>query len=292
MVTVILNAYKRQAHLSEQIRCVFRQSVSVDKVLVWNNGDSIDFSSIGDERVVIANCSVNLGVWARFAFALNAESEFVCVLDDDTMPGSNFFANCLNFLESEEALLGARGLRFLNPKRYHPAEGFGWDAPNEEYQTVDIVGHAWFFRREWLSFFWRELPPLNESRLVGEDMHFSAMLQRYGGIKTVVPPHRTGKYEDWGSDPVLAGELGNSLDAISKRPDSLRKFDLALRRYTDSGFQLVSQRGAENGGETHLFLGPGLSRSKFFRKVGFMFPVLARPILRLKAWLAGKNVHI
>ena len=38
----------------------------------------------------------NYGVWARFAYALNARTDYVCVLDDDTIPGNRWLGNCLN----------------------------------------------------------------------------------------------------------------------------------------------------------------------------------------------------
>ena len=181
MISVILNSYKRQNYFNKQIESVLSQSVPPEKILVWNNGKKLSYP---DKNVVIANSSFNFGVWSRFAFALNADTEFVCVLDDDTFPQKHFFENCLEQMEKEPALLGARGLRFLSPNRYHPFNAFGWDSPNEVTEVVDIVGHAWFFKREWLSAFWREQPAIGVNRLIGEDIHFSYMLQKYMDIST------------------------------------------------------------------------------------------------------------
>jgi hypothetical protein len=189
MISVILNSYKRQNYLNKQIESVLSQSVPPEKILVWNNGKELSYP---DKNVVIANSSFNFGVWSRFAFALNADTEFVCVLDDDTFPQTRFFENCLEQMEKKPALLGARGLRFLSPNRYHPFNSFGWDSPNELSEVVDIVGHAWFFKREWLTAFWREQPAIGATRLIGEDIHFSYMLQKYMGISTMVPPPSKG----------------------------------------------------------------------------------------------------
>ena len=55
---------------------------------------------------------------------------------------------------------------------YHGYHRFGWDNPNEKVEKVDIVGHSWFFKREWLGAYWREAAlPLHY--LSGEDIHFS-----------------------------------------------------------------------------------------------------------------------
>lgn len=62
MITAVLNAYKRQAYLKKQIDCVFSQTVPAQKVMVWNNGSQINLDGYGD-KVMIANHSVNLGVW-------------------------------------------------------------------------------------------------------------------------------------------------------------------------------------------------------------------------------------
>ena len=53
--------------------------------------------------------------------------------------------------------------------------------------------------RVWLSTFWRELPELDHPMIVGEDMHFSVMLQKYIGLNTYVTPHPKDNKELWGS---------------------------------------------------------------------------------------------
>ena len=120
--------------------------------------------------------------------ALNSRNEFICVFDDDTIPGKNWIKNCLQTLEKQNGLLGARGVRFAS-KKYIVGEEFGWSNPSNEIEQVDIVGHSWFFKREWLSYFWREIPNFNELSFVGEDIHFSYVLQKYLGLNTYVPPH-------------------------------------------------------------------------------------------------------
>ena len=289
MITVVLNAFKRQQYLKQQINCVLSQTVPVERVLIWNNDNKLDAHRF-DEKVMIANHSHNLGVWSRFAYALNAETEYVCVLDDDTFPAPRFFENCLQQMDQEPALLGARGLRFLSPTRYQFYRSFGWDAPNEKAEVVDIVGHAWFFKREWLAAFWRELPPLGGSRLVGEDMHFSFMLQKYLGIRTMVPPHPKADPAIWGSDPVLAQMFGTSTEAISQGDGAQEKFDTALRHCTASGFRLCKDSlGTASG---RLVIGPDLSRSRFIKRLVAQYPRLGNWGRVLKRKLAEKKIHI
>ena len=270
MITVILNGYRRQEYLEEQISCVNSQTAKVDKILIWNNGPNY---SLGEHsgRASIANSSENFGVWSRFAFALNAETKYICVLDDDTFPGQRFFETCLRSMKHKPALYGARGLRFQSSTRYHPYESFGWDSPNKFEEVVDIIGHAWFFERDWLSFFWRELPDVGASKFVGEDMHFSHMLQKYGGIPSIVPAHPMGDLSVWGSNPDYASKLGVQEMAISGQPGAFEKFDTALRRNTSRGFKLCNELGIAS---RSVIVGPALSRSVALRK------------------LIGKNKHI
>lgn len=289
MITVVLNAFKRQQHLPQQIECVLSQTVPAERVLVWNNGEAICLDGL-HEKVMVANNSHNLGVWSRFAYAVNAETEYVCILDDDTFPSPRFFESCLQQMAKEPALLGARGLRFLSSTRYHPFTSFGWDAPNEQAEVVDIVGHAWFFRREWLGAFWRELPELGSSRLVGEDMHFSFMLQKHLGIRTMVPPHPTSDMSVWGSDPVLAIKLGTSKEAVSQGDEALLKFDKALRHCTSNGFLLC--KDTLETLPAAVVIGPGVSRVRFLKKLAARFPSLGNWGRSLRDKLAKRNIHI
>ena len=71
------------------MRCE-RRRCSRPRSTLWQNAPGVhnnNPTSYGDD-VRAASASVNFGVWARFAYALNARSTYVCVFDDDTIPGS------------------------------------------------------------------------------------------------------------------------------------------------------------------------------------------------------------
>lgn len=209
-ISVVLNGFRRPAHLQSQISALHAQSVLPNEIMLWYNnpGDAsaayIDYGISRD--AITAFCSHNLGVWARFAYALNATSNYVCVLDDDTIPGRRWLENCLNTMSTHEGMLGTVGLEYVNPlppdqSHYHePYIRHGWpDGGNNEHVVeVDFVGHAWFFRREWLGCMFRE-PLEPRYRLCGEDIHFSHMLQKYLNVKTYVPPHPKNDMTLWGS---------------------------------------------------------------------------------------------
>lgn len=222
-ITAVLNGYRRTKNLDDQIDALLGQTVPPDEVLIWHNAPQspdIEQNLEVQTRSKSAYSNFNFGVWARFAYALNARSEYVCVFDDDTIPGSAWFENCLATMAQTEALLGTIGVLYANPpppespevSYYNPMSKIGWYRSGnfDESIEVDFVGHAWFFKRDWLSTFWRELPD-PDTTLCGEDMHFSFMLQKYLGIPTIVPPHPVDKIRLWGS---IRGEIGQDENSL------------------------------------------------------------------------------
>ena len=239
-ITVILNGYKRGDQLSEQVNALNKGTVKPSEILLWYNnpGDdnSINYNIM--ETTPTALCNYNFGVWARFAFALNTTSDYICVLDDDTIPSENWFKNCINCIENENnGLYGTIGVIF-NDLDYRSYVRHGWANPNEETKQVDIVGHSWFFHRDLLGAFWRE-STVPVSHLCGEHMHFSYAIQKYLNMNTYVPPHPKEDQSLWGSDPELAHKFGVDKDAISVNHHS-SIFGTSLKLYHSKGFKLLN----------------------------------------------------
>ena len=288
-VTVILNVYKRLRNLPKQIEAVNSQTIKPSKLLIWQNKGNEKFPEEFLSKALVSQNNFNYGVWARFAFALNATTEYVCIFDDDTIPGKKWFENCLSTMKSYEGLLGARGLRFKSKYRYTPNIDFGWNNPSHNTNKVDIVGHSWFFKREWLATFWRELPPHDFSNIVGEDIHFSYTLQKYLGLNTYVPPHPPDDFDLWGSQPILASELGNDKEAISMQDDSILKFNKALKYYTKNGFKLCFEE--DNSLKKEYIIGNGLSSFIFLKKIFKKNKFLYRFVLRINERFKKYGIH-
>ena len=235
MITAVLNGFKRPDVLQEQVNAIRNQTIPPAEIMLWQNAtDGFDTNLTG--QLTTAASNKNFGVWARFAYALNAKTEYIAVFDDDTIPGSMWFENCLNTMKSHEGLLGSIGLILDRPDSYRPHARYGWAEPNEKVVQVDIVGHAWFFKREWLTAFWRELPPV-DTTLVGEDMHFSYTIQKYLGLNTYVPPHPKHVPEMWGS--LKGWQLGVGPQAISYNENSITLMNEYFNILRSKGFKLV-----------------------------------------------------
>lgn len=233
-ITVILNGWKRPQFLEKQIEAIRNQTVPPKEIMMWQNNTD-EFPVPGD--VKLSKSNTNFGVWARFAYALNADTEYICIFDDDTIPGEKWFENCLNTMKTHEGLLGTVGLVYNNRLTYHNHERFGWPNPNEEVKQVDIVGHAWFFKREWLATYWRELPMVGNPKLVGEDMHFSYMIQKHLGLNTYVPPHPKDDPSMWGS--LKGWEFGTERNSISGKGPNAHLMDVYYKYLMDRGFKLI-----------------------------------------------------
>ena len=252
-VTVVLNAYKR-SHLKEQVNAIKAQTYKVDEIFYWQNTVSgVEYDDDTYSKLNSALSNYNYGVWARFAFALNSRTDYVCVLDDDTIPGSKWIENCVNTYETHPGLLGGIGLRFKNYQyqldqddqgRYWRCGWDSWTGSNNIVGNnivplqVDIVGHCWFFSRDLLSVFWRELPGKEWSMLCGEDMHFSAMLQKYTDLKTWVPPHPVNDKEMWSS--LKAVEYGSDRFATAYINIGTGEIIKYLEHIHKRGFKLIS----------------------------------------------------
>lgn len=235
-VTAVINCYRRPKSVDAIILSLYAQSVPPNKIFIWwNDKTQINYSHYSKYAINIVS-DENLGVWARFRFCLNAETQYVVVFDDDTVPGSRWLENCLNY--ADLGLLGTVGLRFNSSQRYMSHTRVGWPSPNNSLEQVDIVGHSWFFRREWLTHYFRELPPVN-FRLFGEDIHFSYALQKFCNLPTLVPPHPIESPDMWGS--LMGFELGTDHHAISMDPDAASKWDIPFKYYINNGFKLIKE---------------------------------------------------
>jgi len=237
-VSIILSGYKRPHILKEQFTSIENQTVKADEILFWKNKSeknvAFDASVIIKTKAVESN--YNFGVWARFAHALNCKSKYICIFDDDTIPGDMFLESCIKSCKEKPGLYGTIGLIYASSSTYMGAQRVGWDGiNNEETKEVDIVGHAWFFERELLTSFWRELPDV-EDFFVGEDMHFSHMIQKYTNLKTYVPPHPVNNKRVWGS--LKGFQYGG--DGVATGNFAIPLMDKFYKKIISRGFKIIN----------------------------------------------------
>ena len=203
-ITVILNCYRRPYNLKMQVDAIRSQTVRPVQIWLWINyhEDNKDFDpkTLGVDRIF--HNDYNWKFYGRFAAALLADTEYIALYDDDTIPGTRWHENCLNTMTTHEGILGSAGI-ILKGNRYVQHDRCGWPTQNQEITEVDLVGHSWFFKREWLRYLWQEKPVTWNN---GEDIQFGFMAKIHGGISTYCPPHPPDDKSLHGS--VLGNELG------------------------------------------------------------------------------------
>ena len=244
-VSVVLSAYKRIHNLPLQLDAIENQTLKPREILLFQDGvadgDKITIPNDVKKRFNIVEVSkTNQGVWARFDFARkNASSKYVCIFDDDTIPGSRWLENCLTEMQKRPGLYGTIGILCNEPA--YCADSFtriGWANPNEQTAMVDFVGHSWFLKTEWLDYLFENTDELQTYKICGEDMTLSQKLQEHG-ISTFVPPHPLSNPELWGSLAKYSYKFGddnNSLFINNGWTKMSEAFNLLLHKYN---FKLV-----------------------------------------------------
>lgn len=235
MITVILNCYKRPEYLQEQIDAIKNQSIPPEDIMIWYNKpedeSQYDLTNLGCK---VATCNHNFKFHGRFAYGLLAKTKYIAYFDDDTIPGKDWFKNCLNTINSGyNGILGTTGV-VLTGNNYDSHYKVGWNGNQiNEIKEVDLVGHAWFFERKFLHYLWIEEPISWEN---GEDMQLSFYAQKHGNIKTYVPPHPPNQSHLYGSLPNKGMKYG-----MDNKGNSISKFNHHKNLRNEIASKLINQ---------------------------------------------------
>ncbi len=240
-ITVILNAYRRPYNLEDQIQAIRSQDVPPREIWLWVNdhedNHGYPFEELGVDRIF--KNDHNWKFYGRFAAALLADTKFVAIFDDDTVPGSKWFSNCLKTHSTHPGILGSAGVILKDSKYYMKHDRCGWPTHNSNVTPVDLVGHAWFFERDWLQYLWKEKPFTWDN---GEDIQFSYLAQKYGGINTYCPPHPPNDLTMHGS--IRGNELGIDDKATSNNNETshqqfFHERDLCVQNAIENGWKTI-----------------------------------------------------
>lgn len=236
MITVILNCYKRPEYLKEQIEAIQSQTIKSEEIIIWynkpENGKQYNVSGLGAKVIL---CDHNYKFHGRFAACLLAKTRYIAVFDDDTIPGKKWFENCLECMKRKPGIYGTTGV-VLHGYGYTPNHKVGWNGatPNEDIEEVDLVGHAWFMEKKDLLHLWREEPYSWDN---GEDMQLSYYAQKYGNVKTYVPPHPASQRQLWGSTRGM--EYGNDSKASWHKASHMQLRNKIAKQQINNGWKTV-----------------------------------------------------
>lgn len=243
-ISVILNVYKRPYSLERQIQAIKNQTIKVDSsdIHVWFNNpeDAKVIQTLPiDKNIKIYQCNYNTKFFGRFTLPLICKTKYIAMFDDDIIPGERWLENCLNSIKVQDGIYGGSGI-YLQADSYLPHTKIGWNQVNNDKITeVDLVGHAWFFRKEHAKFMWLEEPPSWDN---GEDMFFSYIAQK-NNVKTFVPPHPKNDVSLWSNNPKLDNNMGRDGNAHSlANPNHLSQRNNIVKTLINKGWKRVQKR--------------------------------------------------
>lgn len=251
-VTVVCNLYKRPECLVKQLKALEQQSLKPKEIFLFQDGISdsykvelLDTIKQKFAQIKIADC--NMGVWERFKLALEATTPYVCIFDDDTIPGNRWLENCHFCMQQQEGIYGTNGIVMTDDKQY-PLGGYfpvGWKGPVSECTEVDFVGHSWFLKKECLKYMFENTEKFQALKYMAEDMCLSVKAKEKG-IKTFVPPHPISDKTLWGSSPIFGDRFGNSIEALSFNTDNLKLMKKAMRMLVKNGWKPICIENPNN----------------------------------------------
>lgn len=253
-ITFVLSGFMRPHTMQEQYDAIKAQTVQDFEIMLWINVPKTE-RLMEFPKEIVENCKTTVanadhGSWGRFVCALNARSEFIHVVDDDTIPGNRWLENCLETMdEVGNGILSTRGVvmsdkdtRYPLPESYTPV---GWCNPNEVTTRVDMGCHSWFFRKDVLRSYFAEMPT-NFPMRFGEDTHIAYAAKKHMGINSYVPKHPKEDVSLWGSMRETAIRYGEEACAISMSQEA----NIGMNRYWNfvksQGYKtMVEERNAQ-----------------------------------------------
>lgn len=244
--TAIIGIYEGVANIDDIISSLKNQTIPPKEIVLWVNKHlRIGFNKnkyISDVDNIIMS-EENGGCYSRYAACYLAKTDYIMMLDDDTIPGKKWAEKCINHINKyPNDIIGSRGIIIQGPS-YRPNITIDPIFNNSKQTTVvDIVGHCTFFKRTHVKYMFEYLPT---EWMNGEDIQFCAEAMR-NDIRIVVLPQNNNDVDGLGS---VNRELGSIAGRISTSND---KWHYSVRD------ELCSREVNERGWKpTYLKIGKG-----------------------------------
>ena len=215
-ITVILSVYSRPNYFERLINEIDKIKYHSIWISCWYSPNYEIFIEKYEKlkkktknKLYFFSSNFQLKYFGRFQLAYQVSTKYTLILDDDCLIQPKFHELCLKMINMPKynGLLGVKGWIFPEKNEENLLESYGqgkfyypkpaWKKEDDTKFAfeIDIVGGAWFFRKEWILYMFREFPYTFET---GEDFHFSYMLRKYGNIKTYFIPNDNNYKEYWG----------------------------------------------------------------------------------------------
>jgi glycosyltransferase involved in cell wall biosynthesis len=253
-ISAVMTLYKRPERLIDQLTALENQTLPPKDIFLFqdhiNNGIyTIQLAEEIKKRFKnIHICDENVGVWGRFGYAANVcETEYVCLFDDDTIPGRRWLENCYMHMIQQEGIYVTLGVALCKEHNY-PSNGgkwfrAGWGEPCPENAEVDFGGHSWFVKKEYLEPMADETLEFRKKyKYVGEDAYLSYSNLQRSDVRTYVPIHYAPFEEFYGSNRYLASISNLDNTAVSLNSNNLKSMHNMMEELKANNWEFVSER--------------------------------------------------
>jgi len=242
-VTVVLNLFKRKKYFRKQVESIRNQSIPCDIWVDFTPQTRADMSIIDEypDLKFSVRLNQNLKYHGRFNYALNADTKYVFICDDDIIPGSKYIEHCISTMEKiGDCVLTTYGV-LLDPTKndYSVLHRIGWNSMNDVPTPVDMAGHSWFFPKKLLKYLNYEDPITRDN---GEDLHFSYMVQKHAKRLIVVPVHDSSKPETLGCIPRYGIEYGQDEHSTWRKSNHLPLRNKIVETYRNDGWKFILEK--------------------------------------------------
>ncbi|XP_020112573.1 uncharacterized protein LOC109727091 [Ananas comosus] len=217
-IAVILNHFKRKT-LCAQLDSLLNQTLPFHQVWVLSFGSPNELSlrriveGYNNSRISFISSSYDFKYYGRFQMALQTESDFVYIVDDDMIPGKKMLeilAHVGGTDKYKNAVLGSIGrilpfrqkdFTFPSYRKFRSKEAGlylpdpAYDIAVERIVQVDFLSSSWFLSADLIKTLFIETP---FTFMTGEDLHLSYQLQKYRNAGSFVLPADPNDKETWG----------------------------------------------------------------------------------------------
>lgn len=212
--TAVICLWKRDKYIVEQVDAIEAQTIKPKSIIILKNENHIKIPDCvtANINVKVINSNIN-NLYFRWLIPYLIDTEFVCIFDDDVIPGSQWIERCLNASAKNDLLIGASGRKYKEDKQppwisINPTNG-------KEFVYCDWVCNSYFFKSEWVKYIvkWQRF---NNSIDTLDDIHLAQSLRFNGNIKSAVLVQPNNEQEKSGNNKK---EYGRDEHALWLRPD-------------------------------------------------------------------------
>lgn len=186
--SVIIPSFRRHENIPLIVKRLKESTIKPTKILIWNDNDEPPGKYLNpddfDDDVEIVNSNTNRWcTWAGFMMAFCFDTDFVAVVDDDTLPGRKWFEFCLNNIGCGKQIFSGFGIKLVSNKYDDRKAWFSRVSKEVNFVKVDMAGQSYFFPKDAIIPLFTMRPPFWYNNV---DLHFSFMARK-AGYKIFVP---------------------------------------------------------------------------------------------------------